>query len=128
MTLTKYQRGDLMEGWNDCPPIMLKANDVEVDLDSNLDISNTIDELLSFPTSLNDTLLRQIKHKLIGFSTKMNHKDKMFVHSLLIQYNSGVPIESLKQQIVEYMMVNDGVSSWCAPLKKLITSLSTRSL
>lgn len=44
-----------------------------------------------------------------------------FVHSVLSRLQDGEPRAGIKKDLVAFMMQNDGVSSWCSALKKLIS-------
>ncbi|EGV65744.1 hypothetical protein CANTEDRAFT_92070 [Yamadazyma tenuis ATCC 10573] len=133
-----------MEGWNDCPPVMLQKNISSTsmlvntsptlvpetklyanDIAANVDIAMVVEELTSFPTSIPEKMLGQIKVKLTKASESMSSGSKQFVTEVLEQIKTGADSAILKSSIVEYMMVNDGVSSWCAPLKKLVDSIDT---
>ncbi|WEJ95938.1 hypothetical protein PSN45_003469 [Yamadazyma tenuis] len=103
------------------PETKLYANDIA----ANVDIAMVVEELTSFPTSIPEKMLGQIKVKLTKASESMSSGSKQFVTEVLEQIKTGADSAILKSSIVEYMMVNDGVSSWCAPLKKLVDSIDT---
>lgn len=133
--MTRYQTGVKMEGWNDCPVITRSSSSLvnisstslstpslgpseteSTASESNKSVESIIDELCSKPTKLSDKMLSAIKTKLINNIDNMeNHKN--FIFHL---YDNG---EDVKEKIIEFMIVNDGVSSWCVPLKKLIESI-----
>lgn len=145
MTLTKYQKGELMEGWNDCPPMMvqsLNSSSSSVDkkgkqsdkskspssstipFDESVNITEVVEEFLQMPNSLPDKMLSQIKAKLFNGTGTMKDSHKRFVCEISLEAKNGSDAISLKNKIIEFMMVNDGVSSWCVPLKKFVEGLS----
>lgn len=141
MTLTKYQRGDPMEGWNDFPSGMIsKLNDSSVSLGSRHsslsentsklnpppysgDIVPLIEEICQYPTQLQPRTMAQLKLKLLNLAAKLTPNHKQFIVDIGQQLKLN-EIGSLKQDIVSFMMINDGVSSWCVPLKMIIENIS----
>lgn len=131
MTLTKYQRGDIMEGWNDCPPDIMKSlnkstsslNSSGSNSNENVDINGVLEELFSQPNSLSPRLYDNIKDKLTNSSSTMELSHKQFLANLLhdIKYKE---VGELRTQVIEFMMINDGVSSWCIALKKFIENIT----
>ena len=75
MTLTKYQRGDLIEGWNDCPvPLAHKEPLQHASLQQEIDTHKVIDILNKLFQCNIDLPEREIKH----YETKLvNSVDKM---------------------------------------------------
>lgn len=207
MTLTKYQRGESIEGWNDCPvyipsssstsslnsgssrtsrkrpprrvghnvdgtpipspsatpvsilptipptipPIptmnltssinlqndfkpsnMLLANKDNVDTSCEVDdttLNTLLDELLRHPTILQENEIKHYQNKLGNVVSSLNNNDKIFLNDILVKVlkvssdGDGKSIANIKQEILTYMMANQGVSSWCAPLKKAVEGL-----
>lgn len=139
MTLTKYQRGDLMDGWNDCPQTMVRSlhsSSTSVDkdgrsnsltetgsLDETPDFQNVIEELLQHPNTVPEKLLKQIKDKLNVNIDKMTPAHKGFVYEISQDVKLGTDIPTIKNKIIEFMMVNDRVSGWCVPLKKFVENI-----
>lgn len=74
MTLTKYQRGDLIEGWNDCPvPLAHKEPIQHASLQQEIDTHKVIDILNKLFQCNIDLPEREIKH----YETKLvNSVDK----------------------------------------------------
>lgn len=143
MTLTKYQRGDLMEGWNDCPTVMVQKNVSSGSLGSRsssiakpindetiqeeIDIEQIINKITSYPTKASDRVFNQIKDKLLKSIDSMKYEHKVFINDISNQLQLGVETSILKAQIIEYMMVNDGITTWCSPFKKLVESIMIES-
>lgn len=50
-----------------------------------------------------------------------NHKG--FVSKIVNGLSSGQDTAALKGEILNYMMIHSGVSTWCVPLKKLVESM-----
>ena len=135
MTLTKYQRGDLIEGWNDCPvPLAHKEPIQHASLQQEIDTHKVIDILNKLFQCNIDLPEREIKHyetKLVNSVDKMSKSNINFVYHMcdrILQYQSQGSFSEvrneLKNEVIEYMMVHEGVSSWCSPLKKIITSIN----
>lgn len=203
MTLTKYQRGESIEGWNDCPvyipsssstsslnsgssrasrkrlprrvshnidgtpipspsatpvsipptipPIPtrnltssinlqrdLKPNNIPLvnkdhfDMDPEVNdttLNSMLDELLRHPTVLQENEIKHYQNKLGNVVSSLNDNDKIFLNDLLVKVlkasteRDSKSITNIKQEILAYMMANQGVSSWCAPLKKTVEGL-----
>lgn len=205
MTLTKYQRGESIEGWNDCPvyipsssstsslnsgssrtsrkrpprrlghniygtptssrsatpvsiptptpPIPTKnlsssinlerdvksinnssVTESQADTGSGTDIDdktiNTmLDELLRHPTTLQVNEIKHYQNKLKDVVSSLNDSSKLFLNDILVKVlkvpsdGDGRSIANIKHEILLYMMANQGVSTWCAPLKKTIEGL-----
>ncbi|CAH6718915.1 hypothetical protein CLIB1444_01S17326 [[Candida] jaroonii] len=121
-----------MEGWNDCPVITRSSSSLVMGMSTSTpslstpsltptdstdkSVGSIINELCSKPTKLSDKMLSNIKTKLENNIDKME-QHKQFIFHL---YDSE---EDVKEKIIEFMIINDGVSSWCVPLKKLIESI-----
>lgn len=200
MTLTKYQRGESIEGWNDCPvyipsssstsslnsgssrtsrkrpprrvghnidgtpipspsatpvgipppipPIPtrnltssinlqrdLKPTNIPLDSKDHVDevddttLNTMLDEVLRHPTMLQENEIKYYQNKLGNVVSSLNGNDKIFLGDILVKVlkvssdRDSKSIASIKQEILTYMMTNQGVSSWCAPLKKTIEGL-----
>ncbi|KAK6461623.1 hypothetical protein DFJ63DRAFT_186273 [Scheffersomyces coipomensis] len=194
MTLTKYQRGEQMEGWNDCPSVMMKLsnnsssstslnslrkrrvgsgvsiysiNDSSSSLNSGYPASRTpslsldkirsvsttstticttpprssisappqepiskqelisqLTTVLELPTSMSEREIAQYKSKLTSqFEIISNDNHMRFISRMFKFIESKTDIDSIKNDIVQYMMMNEGTSGWCTPLKKIVTSL-----
>lgn len=199
MTLSSAQRGDPVEGWNDCPPMMMNANSSTASVNKskkraqrvghNINSSSSTSllglgsallmgatpsrtelppgplKLLSegvLPTSplasnaqtgavggdapadvqllletlfLAKSLLLDREHahyvkKLKDANSTVDAKHKTFLVSVLDKVSSAVgakaadQIPVIKGDVVQYMIVNDGVSGWCIPLRKIVESLN----
>lgn len=204
MTLTKYQRGDQAEGWNDMPLIMMnasqlhsttpkprrKATRVAHNLNSSTPYvsypmlatppSSHSLPTSSFPSSAslvtprisssNSTLLlpptKPPCHAPVSLSSEQAHVSRLNefcspaqVNEVLrefskesslttIEYNACVEMlislldsltvpqllfcqeiltlamnntpQQVRSEVVNYMMLNNGVSSWCIPLRRLV--------
>lgn len=125
-----------MEGWNDCPPMMLKnvnsstsslngkgTSQLTISSANNVDINIVIQQLLQHPNHVPDKIFKQIQQKILASIDKLDDNHKNFIHGINQDIKQGTDKNILKNQIVEFMMVNDGVSSWCVPLKKLVENL-----
>lgn len=205
MTLTKYQRGESIEGWNDCPvyipsssstsslnsgssrtsrkrpprrlghnidgtpissrsatPVSIptptppipprnlsssinlerdlklinnfsgKKDEVDTKGDTDIDdttINTMLDDLLRHPTTLQVNEIKHYQSKLEDVVSTLNDNDKLFLNDILVKVlkvpsnGDGRSIANIKQEILMYMMANQGVSTWCAPLKKTIEGL-----
>lgn len=205
MTLTKYQRGESIEGWNDCPvyipsssstsslnsgssrtsrkrpprrlghningtpissrsatpvsipsptpPIPARNLSSSINLDRDLkpindppgkkdqadtegdtDIDDTsintmLDDLLRHPSTLQVNEIKHYQSKLKNVVSMLNGNDKLFLNDILVKVlrvpsdGYGRSIANIKQEILMYMMANQGVSTWCVPLKKTIEGL-----
>ncbi|KAK6454268.1 uncharacterized protein RJT20DRAFT_57470 [Scheffersomyces xylosifermentans] len=210
MTLTKYQRGDPINGWNDCPILSSSVNSSSTSLnkvgrkkfqrvghsfDGNSTPSPTLASTPRFTdsppiptsrpgslppsrtasisssvidtsftasgeadTSSTESLSKvspdeaiELLEKVLGFSYSLpereltHYKAKLttqiqtvssahlqYLNSVLeklleiSQLNGNAKVESLdaaKKDVVQYMMKHDGVSSWCSPLKKIVSSV-----
>lgn len=143
MTLTKYQRGDPMEGWNDCPPIMVQKNASSTSLGSRksssakpanenmieeeIDIEDIINKFTAYPTKASERIFSQIKDKLIKSAETMTYEHKAFMAEILDQLQNGAQVPLMKAQIIDYMMIHDGITTWCSPFKKLVESIVIES-
>ncbi|CUM50213.1 unnamed protein product [Debaryomyces tyrocola] len=205
MTLTKYQRGESIEGWNDCPvyipsssstsslnsgssrtsrkrpprrlghningtpissrsatpvsiptptpPIPARNLSSSINLDRDLkpinnpsgkkdqadtegdtDIDDTsintmLDDLLRHPSTLQVNEIKHYQSKLKNVVSMLKGNDKLFLNDILVKVlrvpsdGYGRSIANIKQEILMYMMANQGVSTWCVPLKKTIEGL-----
>lgn len=185
--MTKYQRGDLMEGWNDCPPPSLSRDSSSTSISSTRSkrrnprlpgLGATAADapaarrtpaavpgappmarnLLSTPSLLasesqvldsveppvgtanvNETpqkIAEVLKSsnlsekdeslftkKLVDAYPSLSESHKEFITQIVDQIVNKQQPSVLKGEILNYMMVNSGVSSWCVPLKKLVESL-----
>jgi hypothetical protein len=189
MSLSKSQRGETTEGWNDCPPPMIRSRNASssslskrrvyrvgsnlqdnsidstsslkekcldqrsssnlslcdlqtrkspklksqevifddsdsqvIQLDHSVNLETVVEEFETFirsPSKLSskelDFYTNQIKKQLENLSS--NHLQ--FLYQTIISKSEN----NTKLSIIEYMVVNDGVSSWCSPLKKLVESV-----
>lgn len=194
--MTKYQRGDPILGWNDCPVMLNTSNNssstslkskkkfqrvglnfegsttpqpglnripssttnsfasappsrsISISSQSSMVATspNTSDQVGNNSVTVESTidLLEDVFH--IGSTLPErefnHHKTKLssqirtasllhlrFLHEILHEItevqNTGDKLsrlDSIKQEVVEYMMANDGVSGWCTSLKKVISS------
>lgn len=156
MTTTKSQRGEVSEGWNDCPPVLrsrdssgtrrrayrvgsytsrdnstsdlsttLKSNNPssevlsigEIPLSSIDDVESDFGDLAAKPSKLSQKELEFYINKVRKQLPLLSVDHLSFIHQIIS--NSA----NSKDQIVQYMLVNDGVASWCVPLKKLVECL-----
>lgn len=205
MTLTKYQRGESIEGWNDCPvyipsssstsslnsgssrtsrkrsprilghningtlissrsatpvsiptptpPIPARNLSSSINLERDLEpinnppgkkdqadtggdtviddttINTMLDDLLRHPNTLQVNEIKHYQSKLKDVVSMLNDNDKLFLNDILVKVlrvpsdGYGRSIANIKQEILVYMMANQGVSTWCVPLKKTIEGL-----
>lgn len=198
--MTRYQRGDLMEGWNDCPPPTLSRDSSSSSistarskrrtprlsglvsgtepptprrvsgatappngpptvppgappmgrtalaassiLGSNLerllnttgtesaaesfgDINQTPEKLQSIlkgaDLSANDETF--FTKRILDVYPTLSENHKGFVSKIVHGLASGQESATLKGEILNYMMIHSGVSTWCVPLKKLVESI-----
>lgn len=180
-TMTKYQRGELMEGWNDCPPPMGSRDSSSASVGSvrskrrparppagsdsarapPTGPARTVPPMLVPPTSgprppaavaaapenrsepsdidlgATPALLRQIladsgleeKHqtvfvkRVVEAYPQLGAQHQKFVSEVAVQLSRQQDSSSIKSDILKYMMVHSGVSTWCVPLKKLVESV-----
>ncbi|RCK56323.1 hypothetical protein Cantr_05732 [Candida viswanathii] len=134
MTLTKYQRGDLIEGWNDCPVPQKKTIALHADPSRDTTVQNVTDvlnKIFTLDLNLPERELTHYKAKLVSSVEKMapgsSHLSFIYhiFQEILENVESVTPKlkNDLKNQVVEYMMVHEGVSSWCSPLKKIVVNI-----
>lgn len=183
--MTKYQRGELMEGWNDCPPpigsrdsssstvgsIRSKRRPARPPAASEPTPAppsgppsgppRTVPPKLapppagprahapaaqpsSFAPESSDIdleatpgLLRQIladsgleeKHQTVFIKRvveaypQLEAHHQRFVSEVALQLSRQQDRSGTKSDILKYMMVHNGVSTWCVPLKKLVESV-----
>lgn len=158
MTTTKSQRGEVTEGWNDCPALVrskdtpttrrrayrvashssregsttdlsatLKSNNasrevltepvVDVAESSIVEVESDFSDLMAKPSKLSTKELDFYINKVRKQLPLLGSSHISFIHQIITN-----PTNS-KDRIVNYMLVNDGVASWCVPLKKLVESL-----
>ncbi|KAK6201216.1 uncharacterized protein RJT21DRAFT_1168 [Scheffersomyces amazonensis] len=204
MTLTKYQRGESMEGWNDCPAIMMQASNnssltslssrkrkvqltsisdnsltgslrsldsisipppppsrsvsssfttqvpppppsrsvsisstitsvSEIEHESKtinkLDLIELLEKTLKFTNTMSERESQLCKSKLMTQFDILSNQHLIFINEILKTITDST-IDSLlltkvKNDIIQYMMINDGTSAWCTPLKKIIISIKS---
>lgn len=130
MTLTKYQRGDAIEGWNDCPsPMSLSKNSSQVSLSGDevrqkrQDLLALLGNVFDLPLSLPEREMAHYRIKLQNQIQVVNEQHLPFIESIFNDLlNAQADSSKLKSDVVDYMMNHDGVSSWCSPLKKIVSS------
>ncbi|CAI5760353.1 unnamed protein product [Candida verbasci] len=138
MTLTKYQRGDFIEGWNDCPNIFkLKNSTGDEKIRHEFDKLNT-QHLTDYTEVLNKVLSLDYNNKISSKDLDLykrkfeqidldSHLDFLLkILQQIYEYSQNKDKElqkKIKMEIVEYLTNHDGVSRWCSPLKRMITSL-----
>lgn len=129
--MTRYQRGDAIEGWNDCPtPLSLSKNNSQASLSGD-EVRQKREELLEelvrvfdLKLSLPERELGHYKSKLQNQIQTVNEQHLPFIDTIFKELLGAAPNSAnLKSEVVEYMMNHDGVSSWCSPLKKIVSSL-----
>lgn len=189
MSLSKSQRGETTEGWNDCPPPMIRSRNASSSSLGKRRVyrigSNSQDNSINSTTSLKQTCLNQRSSSNLSLSDlqpkntpKLKSQEIILDNSYSqeIQLDHSVNLETVlkefetfiqspsklsfkeldfytnkikkqlenlssnhlqflyqtiisksdnntKLSIIEYMVVNDGVSSWCSPLKKLVENV-----
>ncbi|KAI5970199.1 hypothetical protein CANMA_000810 [Candida margitis] len=131
MTLTRYQRGDAIEGWNDCPtPLSLSENSSQVSLSGDearqkrQDILVQLGKVFDLPLSLPERELTHYKGKLSIQIQVVSEQHLPFIESVFNEILAGEADSSkLKSEVVDYMMNHDAVSAWCSPLKKIVSSI-----
>lgn len=133
MTLTKYQRGDLIEGWNDCP-VPQKKTIIVKDHSRDITVQNVtglLTKIFSLNLNLPEREVNHYKSKIVNSVEKMspNSTHLAFINhicqEILDNLDEITPKlrNNLKTEVVEYMMVHEGVSSWCSPLRKIVVSI-----
>ncbi|KAI3406496.2 hypothetical protein KGF56_000628 [Candida oxycetoniae] len=133
MTLTKYQRGDAIDGWNDCPtPVMSSQNSSQQSLGKesirhNQDregILNLCELVFKKPMDLPERELTCYKSKLQTQIQTMNEEHLDFIESIFNEIlEANINKNKVSHRVLEYMMVYEGVTKWCAPLKKIVNSV-----
>lgn len=178
--MTKYQRGELMEGWNDCPvPLLLSRSSSSSSVSSAKSRKRMSRMVAPATTAAPDTAaarrgppsalapppvsardqpaapgtaqpaageentlnteatgetLRSIvaaralperdaeffAKRLIEPYEALGAEHKAFVTRIVNGLAASEPSAKLKGEVLNYMMVNSGVSGWCVPLKKLV--------
>ncbi|KAI5959786.1 uncharacterized protein KGF55_005018 [Candida pseudojiufengensis] len=138
MTLTKYQRGDPMEGWNDCPtPMMIRSQNssqssipttksttkIRQDCDKE-DVLKKLEKIFNLEINLPEKEKSHYETKLKNTVSDMSQRDLGFINNVCEEILSSSPnLKNLKSEVVDHMMNNDGVSTWCSPLKKIVSSI-----
>lgn len=174
--MTKFQRGELMEGWNDCPvPLISSRNSsstsvssaksrrrmsrivgtatdpagargpppsapsapplglrtplvasviepAALDAAADLDIEATGQKLRDIVSTSNVADADFFVKRLIEPYETLEVAHKEFVTRIAQGIEAKQSITALKAQVLKYMMINSGVSTWCVPLKKLVES------
>ncbi|EDK46869.1 hypothetical protein LELG_05050 [Lodderomyces elongisporus NRRL YB-4239] len=130
MTLTKYQRGDAIEGWNDCPtPVMMSKNNSTISLGETVrrnreETMELCDKVFTLPIQLPERELTHHKQKLQTQIQTMNETHLHFLATVFHEVIEGtIERKELANQVVEYMMAHEGVASWCSPLKKIVSKV-----
>ncbi|KAI5956686.1 hypothetical protein KGF57_003406 [Candida theae] len=131
MTLTKYQRGDAIEGWNDCPtPISLSKNNWQISLSGDEirqkreELQDQLTKVFGLQLSLPERERDHYKNKLQSQIHVVNQQHLPFIETVFRELLGNEPNSSkLKSDVVDYMMNHDGVSAWCSPLKKIVSSV-----
>lgn len=111
--MTKFQRGELMEGWNDCPQIMMQANSSSTSVGSRSkrrtpraygsgysSQTSVSSESTAPPREFSAEELRQMKETIathVG-QGEFKDEDKAFVTERLIEAFDG--LEAQHQQFV----------------------------
>ncbi|EEQ36868.1 predicted protein [Clavispora lusitaniae ATCC 42720] len=181
--MTKYQRGELMEGWNDCPPPPLSSRESsstsvssarskrrtqrlpvisgesttprapvargglsappvsgpptsvspapssesvrpETSESKEVDIEATPDKLRQAVEQSNMDQKQQefFLKRVIEPYDQLDQPHKEFISEVAQSILAKEEIAKIKGEILKYMMVHNGVSTWCVPLKKLVES------
>ncbi|CAK9442215.1 uncharacterized protein LODBEIA_P59580 [Lodderomyces beijingensis] len=133
MTLTKYQRGDITEGWNDCPtPVMLSHNNSYTSLDQEengprrdrAELMSLSERVFAQNINLPERELKHYKSKIETQIQTMDEKHLSFLERIFVEVvEDKMDKRELSKQIVQYMMGHEGVTVWCSPLKKIVNSL-----
>lgn len=80
--------------------------------------TNLLANLFAKPSTLPEHEMNHFKSKLLSNCPKeLNHLQ--FLHSILSKSDS----KGIDKEILNYMVVNSGVSAWCLPLKKVISGI-----
>lgn len=79
-------------------------------------------EILSLETCLQDREFKHYEKRLIDQFTKglTNDSHKAVVLASLENYQNK---EQTKNDLMKFMLVNDGVSTWCLPLRKILENI-----
>lgn len=130
---TKYQRGDPIDGWNDCPPMNSRgSSSVSLPLEGGDDTLSTdeikqhIDDLFSRPTNLPTREHEHYYSKMVGSLDHLSNTDRVFVAQILdrvrelYETRDSLVKKLIVSELLDYMIVNHGVSKWCTPLRKAI--------
>lgn len=145
------QRG--VAGWNDCPPVMTrnfsggsftKRRNNEDDssnsfmletwilVSSDKDISieevlPKLERLFSHPSKLLQKEFDHYKEKLTTSVPNFSKDHLEFLDGVLDGVEefmtNGLIKNDILKEVVNFMMVNDGVSKWCTPLRKVIEKI-----
>lgn len=100
----------------------LNAPKVEESKISNEDLLGKLTEILSLKTCLQDREFKHYEKRLIDQFTKglTNDSHKAVVLASLENYQNK---EQTKNDLMKFMLVNDGVSTWCLPLRKILENI-----
>lgn len=89
---------------------------------SNQDLLDKLKQILSLENSLPEREFNHYEKRLIDQFTKglNNDSQKTTVSQSLENYQNK---EQVKNDLIKFMMVNDGVSTWCIPLRKILENI-----
>ncbi|KAI5950327.1 hypothetical protein KGF54_005144 [Candida jiufengensis] len=131
----------IFSSWNDCPtPMMIRSqNNSQTSIPTKSSISTTeirqndtdkkqvldkLEKIFTLKINLPERELNHYSLKLQNTISTLNQDHLSFVNKVFDEIlGHDVNSNQLKSEIVEYMMHNDGVSSWCSPLKKVVSSI-----
>lgn len=112
------------------PSERIKTGEEFYGIASEESIRTKLQELLERPTTLQQKEINNYKNKLVNVQDSLSSDDKQFLNNILVQANKlqtgsdkETTMANIKKEILQYMMANDGVSSWCVSLRKTIEGL-----
>ncbi|CUM66067.1 uncharacterized protein PRCAT00003721001 [Priceomyces carsonii] len=101
----------------------------DIELNSNIDVHERIQRLFELPSLLASNILDAHRKKLQSTDETILRKYATFIDGIVTEADlisrgeSTTSVRKLRQKIVDFMILNDGVSSWSLPLKNVIESL-----
>lgn len=87
------------------------------------DLLALLGNVFDLPLSLPEREMAHYRIKLQNQIQVVNEQHLPFIESIFNDLlNAQADSSKLKSDVVDYMMNHDGVSSWCSPLKKIVSS------
>lgn len=96
-----------------------KVEDSEI---PNEELLDKLKEILKLETSLQEREFKHYEKRLVDHLNKglNNESHKKVLYSSLENYQNK---EQVKNDLIKFMLVNDGVSTWCLPLRKILENV-----